>query len=80
MRTIATGSTSSSGISLVILGVCLLGVAPILYWLLPRFERSLDRVGSKGKPRPGRVLRVVGTPVLVAIFGIFALVSGLAKV
>jgi hypothetical protein len=77
--TLSATGTSSSGVSLVVLGLCLLVAAPILYWLLPRFEDRLNSVGSKGKPRPGRSLRVVGGPFLVAIFGIVALVSGLSK-
>jgi hypothetical protein len=72
-------ATNSDGGSLVILGVCLLAASPVLYLVLPRFDKSLGRSWFKGKERKGRWFRVVGGPILVATFGVVALASGLAK-
>ena len=77
MQTLA--ATNSDGRSLVILGACLLAASPVLYLVLPRLDKSLERFWFKGKQRPGRWLRVVGGPILVAIFGAVALATGLAK-
>jgi len=64
-------------IALLLIGIGLLALAPIYYWIEPALRRSITRVVFFGRQPPGGRLNQVGGSIMLVALGLFCVAGAI---